>query len=79
MPAADASTPAPTYGNVGQLEQALDRAVFAVRAMQHRKHHVELERAEHRRLAAAESACDCHASRSRACSITSAAVNAVGG
>ena len=30
MPTADASTPAPTYGTFGELEQALDRAVLAV-------------------------------------------------
>ncbi len=36
-------------GHVGELEQALDRAVFAVRSVQHRKDDVEVE-ARHRRF-----------------------------
>ena len=35
-------------GDVGQLEQALDRAVFAVRAVQHRKDDVEREARQRR-------------------------------
>ena len=48
--AAEASTPEPTYGHAGELEQALDRAVLAVRAVQQRED--DVDRAEHaRRLA----------------------------
>ena len=43
MPTAEASTPAPTYGDVGELEQALHRAVLAERPVQHGKHDVEAE------------------------------------
>ena len=64
--------------NVGQFEQALHRAVFAVRAVQHRKHHVELERRQ-----SAGSFVPCalprRAAAARACWITSAADIAVGG
>ena len=41
MPTAEASTPQPTYGDVGQLEQALHRAVFAVGAVEDREDDVE--------------------------------------
>ena len=50
---AEPSTPAPTYGTVGQLEQALHRAVLAHRAVQQRQHHrarrAAVGVAEHRR------------------------------
>ena len=49
IPTADASTPAPDIGNVGQLEQALHRAVFAIGPVQHRKHDIQTE-AGHDRL-----------------------------
>ena len=41
MPSAEPSTPEPTYGTLGQLEQALDGAVLAVGAVQDGKHEVE--------------------------------------
>ena len=47
MPTADASTPAPDVAHVGQLEQALQRAVLAERAVQQREDDVDL--AEHAR------------------------------
>ena len=44
-----ASTPEPTYGNAGELEESLQRAVLAVRAVQQGKHDVDLaERLGHR-------------------------------
>ena len=46
MPTAEARTPQPTYGDVGQLEQPLNRAVLAVRSVQHRKDHVEAQSGE---------------------------------
>ena len=58
MPTAEPSTPAPTYGQAGQLEQALHRAVLAVRAVQQRQHDVDRERrarAERHELGAAGS------------------------
>ena len=48
-PTAEASTPAPTYGHTGQLQQALEGAVLAVRAVQHGEDDVDLaERLGHR-------------------------------
>ena len=43
MPTAEPSTPEPDVRQVGQLEQALDRAVLAVRAVQQREHDVDAE------------------------------------
>ena len=43
MPIADAATPAPTYGHVRELEQPLDRAVLAVRAVQDGEDHVDVQ------------------------------------
>jgi hypothetical protein len=40
MAAAEAKTFAPTYGQAGHLEHALDGAVLAVGAVQHREDHV---------------------------------------
>ena len=41
MAAAEAKTLAPTYGHAGHLQQALDGAVLAVRAVQRREDHVD--------------------------------------
>ena len=49
MQSAEAVTPGPTYGDVGQLEQALHRPVLAERAVQHREDDVDVaERRGHR-------------------------------
>ena len=42
MQSAEASTPAPTYGHAGQLEQALHRAVLAERPVQDGEDHVDV-------------------------------------
>ncbi len=42
MPTADASTPAPTYGKPGEIEQALHRPVFTERAVENGKHDVDV-------------------------------------
>ena len=44
MPTAEPSTPDADVRQVGQLEQALHRAVLAVRAVQQREHDVDAER-----------------------------------
>ena len=41
-PTAEASTPEPTYGHAGELQQALEGAVLAVRAVQHGEDDVDL-------------------------------------
>ena len=43
IPTAEPSTPEPTYGEAGELEQALHRAVLAVRTVQQREHDVGSE------------------------------------
>ena len=48
MPTADAMHAGADVGHVGQLEQALHGAVFAVGPVQHRKHDVEAEAGDHR-------------------------------
>ena len=50
MPTAEASTPAADVGHVRQLEQSLDGAVLAVRAVQHREDDVEAEAGHGRRV-----------------------------
>ena len=45
MQSADAVTPAPTYGHVRELEQALDGSVLAERPVQHREDDVDARRA----------------------------------
>ena len=47
--AAEAKTLAPTYGHAGHLQQALDRAVLPVRAVQRREHHVNVAERPRRR------------------------------
>ena len=41
MQSAEAVTPGPTYGDAGELEQALHRPVLAERAVQHREDDVD--------------------------------------
>ena len=51
MHSAEAATPAPTYGDSGELEEALDGPVLAERAVEDRQHDVDLaDRARRRRV-----------------------------
>ena len=49
IPTADASDARADIGDVGELEQPLNRAVFAVGPVQHGKNHVERQAGDRRR------------------------------